>query len=268
MNLLWVALLGVLPVADAAPVNVTCNANLVCLKTYKNPTVRLVLHSYTNKPLSVQVYLTPQHLRHQQPDVVRFSGPQVIEVAAFIQPAGAWGFEFRTHYGHRAHTHDDNHIYELPYAPGASYKVAQSHDLLSTHRLGNRYAIDWAMPVGEPVYATRGGRVVSTYAESNSAAAGNHIWIQHSDGTIGKYLHLDHRGVQVKEGDEVAAGTHIGRSGETGFSRGPHLHFSVSSLGGTYLYQTFNVRFRTEAGIQQLRGNEFYQRPAESASTR
>lgn len=261
MNLLPALVLGILPTTGAAPVNVTCNADLVCMKTYKNPHVSMVLESYTHKPLSVQVYFTTQNLRHLQPAVVRFDQPAVLEVASFQQPLGPWGYEYRTHYGHTARPHDDTHVYELPYAPGTAYRVAQSHDALSTHRLGNRYAIDWAMPIGEPVFAARGGTVVSTYAESDGPRTGNHIWIQHSDGTIGKYLHLAHRGVHVEEGDAVTAGALIARSGDTGFSRGPHLHFSVSSLGGRYLYQTFNVTFRTLRGNRKLQGGEVYQRP-------
>lgn len=266
MNLLSAVLLGILPTTGAVPVNVTCNADLVCMKTYKDPHVRMVLESYTHKPLSVQVYFTTQNLRHLQPDVALFSQPAEIEVARFQQPLRPWGYEYRTHYGHSAYPHDDNHVYELPYAAGAGYRVAQSHDRLSTHRLGNRYAIDWAIPVGAPVFAARGGQVVSTYAESDGPETGNHVWIQHGDGTVGKYLHLAHRGVHVREGDRVITGALIGRSGDTGFSRGPHLHFSVSSLGGRYLYQTFNVKFRTTRGIRQLRGGETYTRPTPAAT--
>jgi murein DD-endopeptidase MepM/ murein hydrolase activator NlpD len=149
----------------------------------------------------------------------------------------------------------------LPYKPGAGFEVAQSHTNISTHRLGNRYAIDWSMPIGQPIYAARAGIVVSTYAASNSSAMANHIWIEHSDGTIGKYLHLDHRGIRVQEGERVVAAQLIGKSGNTGFSKGPHLHFSVSSLGGKYLYQTHNIKFLTADGVRQVVGGRVYLRP-------
>ena len=102
------------------------------------------------------------------------------------------------------------------------------------------------MPVGERIHAARGGVVVSTYAESttqsiNGDAAANHIWIEHSDGTIGKYLHLDRDGVLVSEGDRVEDGDEIGYPGIPDSVGGAHLHFSVSTLGGDALYQTFNV---------------------------
>jgi hypothetical protein len=256
------ALVGFLPTAVETPVNVTCNADLVCLKTYKNPHVRLVLESYTHKPLSVRLFFTTDNMIHVRPPTVHLDKPTSIELVSFVQPVGPWGYEYRTHYGHEKHDHDDDYVYTLPYKPGKSFPIAQSHQNLSTHRLGNRYAIDWAMPVGEPVYAARGGRVVSTYDDSDGPKTGNHIWIQHSDGTIGKYLHLAHKGVRVEEDDEVRAGQFIGKSGDTGFTKGPHLHFSVSTLGGRYLYQTFNVQFLTDKGVRQLVGGETYTRPA------
>jgi murein DD-endopeptidase MepM/ murein hydrolase activator NlpD len=55
----------------------------------------------------------------------------------------------------------------------------------------------------------------------------NLITIQHKDGTLGSYIHLDYKGVLVKVGDHVERGQLIGYSGLTGFTRGPHLHFVV-----------------------------------------
>lgn len=261
MNLLPLVLLSLLPAGGGTPVNTTCNADLVCVKTYKASRVRLMLESYSHKPLSVQLYFTTPNLKHLRPAAVQLDRPAVVPLIEFDQPAGAWGYEYRTHYGHATFTHDDDHVYELPFTVGRSFRVAQAHDLLATHRMGNRFAIDWAMPIGEAVLAARAGRVVSTFDRSNGPQTGNHIWIQHSDGTIGKYLHLAYQGVHVQEGALVDSGTIIGTSGDTGFSRGPHLHFSVSTLGGDYLYQTFNVRFRTSRGVMQLSGGETYTRP-------
>ncbi|MGB8169537.1 MAG: M23 family metallopeptidase [Chthoniobacteraceae bacterium] len=44
---------------------------------------------------------------------------------------------------------------------------------------------------------------------------------------MGEYLHLQKNGVLVKVGDEVQAGDLVARSGNTGCSTGPHLHFHV-----------------------------------------
>ena len=245
------------------PVNVRCNADLVCMKVFKDPNVRFKLTSYTNKPLSVRLFLRPASLEPLEPPTIRLLRRDTIDVVSFAAPVHTWGYEYRTHYGHEAHAHDDSFVYTLPYRKGASFPVSQSHTNVSTHRLGNRYAIDWSMPIGEPVYAARAGLVVSTYAGSDGSVRANHVWIRHADGTIGKYLHLDHNGVAVREGDRVGAGTLVGASGNTGFSGGPHLHFSVSSLGGEYLYQTFNLKFATTQGVEFPVGGESYTRPAD-----
>ena len=53
------------------------------------------------------------------------------------------------------------------------------------------------------------------------------VKIKHSNGLETAYLHLSE--VYYKEGDSVNAGFIIGRSGNTGYSTAPHLHFSVKS---------------------------------------
>ncbi len=259
--------LGALVLAGpaAAADAVRCSADLLCVEVHGDEQIELVLDTRARKPLSFRLFLTDNLTGAEQP-AVRLDGPGRQTLVSFRRPAGPWGFEYRVHYGHTAHAHDESAVYELPFAPGAGYLVAQAHTNVTTHRLGNRHALDFAMPVGQPVHAARGGEVVSVYAgstrgDTSGSATANHIWIRHPDGTIGKYLHLDCDGVLVAEGDRVAAGARIGTSGNTGFSRGAHLHFSVSSLGGPALYRTFNVPFTTEQGSTTLVGGERYRRP-------
>ena len=49
----------------------------------------------------------------------------------------------------------------------------------------------------------------------------------HDDGTMGVYLHLQRGSVRVQPGQRIATGSPIARSGNTGRSTGPHLHFVV-----------------------------------------
>lgn len=251
--------------AQGQPVHVVCSADLLCVEVYKSTRVELVLINHTTKPLSFRLFLNGEGASDDQP-VIRLSQPGRRTLLSFTNSGKPWGFEFRIHYGHDSHIHDDDHLYSLPFAPGAAYEVSQSHTNLSTHHMGNRYAIDFSMPVGSPVHAARGGLVVSTYADSDrqgvdGEATANHIWIEHSDGTIGKYLHLKQGGVLVREGERVQSGDEIGLSGNTGFSSGAHLHFSVSTLGGEWLYEAFNVTFDTTAGPTRLVSGKRYQRP-------
>lgn len=250
------------------PINITCSANLVCVKAYKNSSVRLVMENKSAKPITFQLYLRGDSVRHLQVPRLQLSAPKTKTLISFPTPSEPWGYEFRIHYGHKRHRHDDNYVYSLPYAPKLTYKVTQTHGNLTTHREGNRFAIDWDMAEGDAVYAARDGVVVSTFSEATKSSLtgsepANHVWIQHSDGTIGKYLHLAVGSVLVHEGQRVTAGEEIAAAGDTGYSQGPHLHFSVSAIAGHDLYQTFNPRFKTSEGIQYLESGKRYYHPAQ-----
>jgi murein DD-endopeptidase MepM/ murein hydrolase activator NlpD len=86
---------------------------------------------------------------------------------------------------------------------------------------------DFAVPSGTDVVAAHGGTVVK--AGGNGAgdgpAYGNAIVIKHGNGTYSQYAHLSR--IDVKIGQIVKTGQHIARSGNTGNSSGPHLHFEI-----------------------------------------
>jgi murein DD-endopeptidase MepM/ murein hydrolase activator NlpD len=86
--------------------------------------------------------------------------------------------------------------------------------------------IDIGVPLGDPVRAAAGGRVIQSYYNS---AYGNRIVVSHGY-VNGRYLvttynHLSTRLAGV--GESVGRGEIIGRVGSTGWSTGPHLHFEV-----------------------------------------
>jgi murein DD-endopeptidase MepM/ murein hydrolase activator NlpD len=83
-------------------------------------------------------------------------------------------------------------------------------------------AIDLAAPQGTPVRATIDGKVSRVAVNS---VYGRYIILTHQDGYQSLYAHLS--AVSVKLGDKVARGAKIGEVGTTGYSTGPHLHFSV-----------------------------------------
>ena len=58
---------------------------------------------------------------------------------------------------------------------------------------------------------------------------GNYVIIRHFDGYQTLYAHMSK--IHVSKGDEVSVGTKIGLVGSTGYSTGPHLHFSVYKNG-------------------------------------
>jgi murein DD-endopeptidase MepM/ murein hydrolase activator NlpD len=86
--------------------------------------------------------------------------------------------------------------------------------------------IDYAVPIGTPVKAAAAGRVVAAGA---AGGYGLRVDVDHGNGIVTRYAHLDRLGVNI--GDVLGAGDTVGRSGNTGESTGPHLHFEVLDHG-------------------------------------
>lgn len=87
--------------------------------------------------------------------------------------------------------------------------------------------IDFAAPIGTPVYATGDGVVVT--AGMDDGGYGNQIEINHGSGYVTKYAHLS--AYRIAKGDSVQRGQLIGLIGNTGYSTGPHLHYEVIRNG-------------------------------------
>lgn len=82
--------------------------------------------------------------------------------------------------------------------------------------------VDWACSVGTTVHASRSGRVVSA---GWNGSYGYSVLIDHGDGVQTRYAHLSK--ISVSAGQYVNQGDTIGKSGSTGRSTGPHLHFEI-----------------------------------------
>lgn len=123
--------------------------------------------------------------------------------------------------------------YLQPFAGTAS--VAQGWFGGFSHAAGeSRYAVDFALAPGTPVFAARAGTVMqveSGFVEGGVdpalARRANVVRVLHDDGSMALYAHLAAAGIAVRPGQRVAAGDLLARSGDTGFSTGPHLHFAV-----------------------------------------
>ena len=123
-----------------------------------------------------------------------------------------------------------NYQYPLPWLGGPFRLTQGANGRYSHFTPKGRYAIDIAMPEGTPIVAARAGvvvRIENSQSGRGNNPSGNYVRILHDDGTMGVYLHLMRGSVSVAEGTRVAVGQQIARSGNTGNSTGPHLHFVV-----------------------------------------
>jgi murein DD-endopeptidase MepM/ murein hydrolase activator NlpD len=145
-----------------------------------------------------------------------------------------------------------------PFAPDGQYPVSQGFQGERTHHTpDSEFAIDIAMPVGTPIHAARAGTIMDVEEDFNRggenlekyADKANHVRILHDDGTMAIYAHLDLASVNVRPGARVRAGQKIARSGNTGFSSGPHLHFVIQQNVGMKL---ISVPFKFKAAEGSL----------------
>ena len=161
----------------------------------------------------------------------------------------------------------EEYIYNLPFKEGKKFKVSQGYNGTITHQKKN--ALDFLMPIGTDIYAAREGVVIKVVDHNTKTCVtkgclefNNFILIYHSDGTFSDYAHVDTNSANVKPGDKVAKGQLIAKSGNIGWSTGPHLHFEVFKqeiIKRETLKTKFKINDGTEAPVY-LEENVKYQR--------
>lgn len=114
------------------------------------------------------------------------------------------------------------------------HAVMQGNDGEFSHQGRYRYAWDFEMAEGTLVLAAAAGTVVEVIdgfdeggPDRSLENRANLVVVDHGQGRFSVYQHLRRGGSLVSEGDEVAAGRAIARSGNTGWTTRPHLHFAV-----------------------------------------
>jgi murein DD-endopeptidase MepM/ murein hydrolase activator NlpD len=152
--------------------------------------------------------------------------------------------------------HDDSYVYRLPYGDAVSFAILQAWGSSLSHRGAEYFTVDFGMPEGTLVSSAREGTVVaiedrfdiSCWSDGCDRFA-NFVEIRHPDGTIGKYFHLQQGSVLVRPGQRVERGQAIARSGDTGYSTSPHLHFGVYRVDASGAAQSIAVRFAVRGGF-------------------
>ena len=95
-------------------------------------------------------------------------------------------------------------------------------------------AIDYGVNIGTPIYAAAAGVVMSV--QNLTSSYGTHVVIQHANGLQTWYAHGTPGSVSVSPGQMVSQGQVIMKSGNSGNSGGPHLHFEARKPPYTYSY--------------------------------
>jgi murein DD-endopeptidase MepM/ murein hydrolase activator NlpD len=147
--------------------------------------------------------------------------------------------------------------YTLPFAKNKKYSVYQGYDGKFSHQ--NTKSLDFSLQSGEEVFSAREGKVVQIVTKNTKncltkecAKFNNKIIVLHNDGTFAEYVHLKQNGSAVKIGDTILEGQLIGYSGNTGWSKGPHLHFSVYTpkINGERNY--IKTKFKVNGNIKPI----------------
>jgi murein DD-endopeptidase MepM/ murein hydrolase activator NlpD len=156
---------------------------------------------------------------------------------------------------------DTSYIYWLPFETGKRFFLVQGWESNYSHK--GELSLDFKMKAGTKIIAARDGIVTEVKKDSDKGGTkqeylseGNHIIIQHNDGSFAGYWHLQKDGAVVQTGDTVKRGQLIGYSGNTGYSAFPHLHFWVYKNDPQF--KTIPTRFHTKNGVRYLRPGKFY----------
>ncbi|WP_411823592.1 M23 family metallopeptidase [Leptospira sp. 'Mane'] len=183
-------------------------------------------------------------------------------------------FAYRVRPGDWDAIHDDSVVYELPFEENKRIKIGQGYNGKATHKGQFAYAVDFTMPIGTPVLAAREGYVVTSENKYTEGGLREDLWskanfiiLQHEDGTVASYAHLNRGGVAVRTGDKISRGQLIGYSGNTGYTQGPHLHFEVHKPNKKFEVTTIPTVFKTQNSERDtLLGYFVYWRPRPNES--
>lgn len=110
-----------------------------------------------------------------------------------------------------------------------SYSVTSNYGTRTAPTAGgstDHKGIDFSMPVNTDILSSIAGRVAEV---GYNSSRGNYIVVNNDSGISSVYQHLN--SVLAKQGDVVRQGQVIAKSGNTGTTTGPHLHYELKIDG-------------------------------------
>lgn len=111
-----------------------------------------------------------------------------------------------------------------PITSGYGYRT---HPVLGYSKMHD--GVDFGASCGTPVHSVQSGTVI---AVEYNGASGKRVKVDHGNGVVTGYYHLQSYGTSV--GATVEAGEVVGYVGATGRSTGCHLHFAKMDEAGNY----------------------------------
>ncbi|MEK8089768.1 M23 family metallopeptidase [Thermithiobacillus plumbiphilus] len=191
-------------------------------------------------PVDLRLHLGSIAGEHAEPVKILIPAHTRLEVTvlptAAEQTSAASAYQYNWSIGDPAAEQNAEALYRLPFADGKQYRISQAHGgpVITHNTPDSYYAVDIAMPRGADILAARAGVVTDTESQFGDGGKSeefrkkaNYVRILHDDGTWAEYFHLQKDSVTVQAGQRVEAGMKIGEAGTSGFSDGPHLHFSI-----------------------------------------
>lgn len=106
--------------------------------------------------------------------------------------------------------------------------------------------MDFGIAVGNPIYSAADGTVMGTGdtdAACKGASYGKWVLVKHDNGLATLYAHLS--SISVSKGEKVGVKEQVGLSGNTGYSTGPHLHFSVFAADAVKIFGPTEYKSKT-----------------------
>lgn len=106
------------------------------------------------------------------------------------------------------------------------FSGSRLHPILKIRR--PHYGVDYAAPIGTPVYSIGDGRIIAVDYQGGN---GRYVKVRHNGVYTSTYMHLSGFGKGIETGKYVVQGELLGYVGSSGLSTGPHLDFRVTRNG-------------------------------------
>jgi len=260
-NLAWCALI-VLGIAGRALAEDGSGFRIVEKKDASGVTLFAESDYNTEFTVTLTADLTNMTASRPLPLTLDSGGKKSVELVRFqkTNPRQPWTYTYTDHFkrGTQRKSQSNDYVYLLPFSPNTSHKLMQGNFGKFSHYEGSQeeYAVDFQADIGTIICAARAGVVTGVRQDSTVNGTdpaykllANYIIIKHTDGTFAEYLHIQPLGALVKLGQQVAAGQPIAKSGNIGYTTGPHIHFAVLQTVDGNTRITLPTRFQTSDGV-------------------